>query len=50
MPVDEVFGMDSLPEPLRVHLDFGAEAVDELLDRLTVLRAQMLPPLSAARN
>jgi len=33
-----------------VHLDFDAEALDEMLDRLAVLRAQMLPPLSAATN
>jgi hypothetical protein len=33
-----------LPGPLRVHLDFDAEALDEIMDRLAVLRAQMLPP------
>jgi hypothetical protein len=32
-----------MPEPLRVHLDFDAEMVDEILQRLTVLRSQMLP-------
>ncbi len=32
-----------LPEPLRVHLDFDAEALDEMMLRLTVLRARMLP-------
>jgi hypothetical protein len=42
--------IEGLPEPLRVHLDFDAEALDEMLDRLAVLRAQMLPPLSAATN
>jgi hypothetical protein len=30
-------------EPLRVHLDFDAEMVDEMLLRLTALRAQMRP-------
>jgi hypothetical protein len=30
-------------EPLRVHLDFDAEMVEEILQRLTVLRSQMLP-------
>ena len=30
-------------EPLRIYLDFDAAAVDEMLERLTVLRAQMLP-------
>ena len=39
-----------LPEPLRVHLDFDAEALDEMLERLAILRAQMMQPLSAARN
>jgi hypothetical protein len=39
-----------LTQALRVHLDFDAEALDEMLDRLAVLRAQMLPPLSAATN
>jgi hypothetical protein len=32
-----------LPEPLRIHLDFDAEMVDEILHRLTVLRSRMLP-------
>jgi len=35
--------IDGMPEPLRVHLDFDAEMIDEILQRLTVLRAQMLP-------
>jgi len=39
-----------LNEPLCVHLDFDAESLDEMIDRLAVLRAQMLPPLSAATN
>lgn len=30
--------------PIEIHLDFEAEAVDEMLQRLTELRAQMLPP------
>jgi hypothetical protein len=36
--------LEGLPEPLRVHLDFGAEAIDEILERLTDLRSQMRPP------
>ncbi|WP_428667585.1 hypothetical protein [Reyranella sp.] len=32
-----------IPEPLRIHLDFDAETVDEIIKRLTALRAQMLP-------
>ena len=35
--------IDGMPEPLRVHLEFDAEMVDEILQRLTVLRAQMQP-------
>ena len=31
-------------EPLKLHLDCDAKAVDEILDRLTVLRSQMEPP------
>jgi hypothetical protein len=30
-------------KPLTVHLDCDAKAVDEILQRLSVLRAQMLP-------
>ena len=30
-------------EPLRIHLTFDAAAVDDMLERLTVLRAQMQP-------
>jgi len=33
-----------LPEPLKVHLDFDAASVDAMLQRLTELRIQMLPP------
>lgn len=36
--------LEGLPEPLRVHLDFSAEAIDEILERLTELRSQMRPP------
>jgi hypothetical protein len=31
------------PKPVVVHLDFNAETVDAMLERLSVLRAQMLP-------
>ena len=37
--------IDGMPEPLRVHLDFDAAMVDDILQRLTMLRAQMLPTL-----
>jgi len=32
-----------LSEPLRIHLDFNAAAVDDMLLHLTILRLQMLP-------
>ena len=35
--------LEGLSEPLRVHLDFPAEGIDQILDRLTLLRSQMLP-------
>ena len=35
--------IDGMPEPLRIHLDFDAAMVDKILQRLAVLRAQMLP-------
>jgi hypothetical protein len=35
------------PEPLDVYMDFDAESVDAMLERLTVLRSQMLPPMPA---
>jgi hypothetical protein len=31
-------------KPVDIHLDFDAEAVDEILQRLTELRMQMVPP------
>jgi hypothetical protein len=30
-------------EPIRVNIDFDARVVDKMIERLTVLRAQMLP-------
>jgi len=35
--------MAGMAEPLRIHLDFDAASVDEMIARLAVLRAQMLP-------
>ena len=35
--------IDGMPELLRAHLDFDADMVDEVLERLAVFRAQMLP-------
>lgn len=39
------FTLDGGPEPLSVYLIFDAEAVGEILHRLSELRARMLPPL-----
>jgi len=35
------------PKPLDVYMDFDAGSVDAMLERLTVLRSQMLPPMPA---
>jgi|KBSSwiStaDraftv2_1062776.scaffolds.fasta_scaffold666110_1 hypothetical protein len=32
-----------MPEPPRIRLDFDAGGIDEMIDRLTALRSQMLP-------
>ena len=37
-----------LSTPLRVRLDFDAETIDLMIERLTILRAQMLPKMPAA--
>lgn len=34
--------IDGFPELLRIHLDFDAAMVDDILQRLTVLRSQMV--------
>jgi hypothetical protein len=39
-----------LAEPLKLFLDFDAGAVDQVMDRLTILRSQMLPPPPTARK
>jgi hypothetical protein len=36
-----------MPEPLTVYMDFDAEAVDAMLERLSISRSQMLPALPA---
>jgi len=38
-----LLSIDGMAEPLRLHLDFDAETADAILDRLSVLRSQMLP-------
>ena len=35
------------PEPITVYVDFNVDTLDAMLERLTILRAQMLPPLPA---
>jgi hypothetical protein len=30
-----------LPEPLRIHMDFGPESIDTMIERLIALRRQM---------
>ena len=42
--------VEGLPTPINIHLDFDAGTVDEMLDRLTVLRAQMLPKPPGAKK
>ena len=32
-----------LPEPITVNIDFDAGVIEQMIDRLTVLRQQMLP-------
>ena len=34
-----------MPEPLAVYMDVDAKTVDAMLERLSILRSQMLPPL-----
>jgi hypothetical protein len=42
--------IEGLREPLNIHLDFDMETVVVILERLTVLYAQMMPSGSTARN
>jgi hypothetical protein len=39
-----------LPQPLKVTIEFDARTIDAMLERLTILRAQMLPPLPPPRE
>jgi hypothetical protein len=39
--------LDGIPEPITIHMNFDAEMVDAILERLTILRSRMLPPLPA---
>jgi hypothetical protein len=44
--------LDGMPEPLMVFMDLDTRTVDEIVNRLTVLRVQMLPapPKPTSRN
>lgn len=44
--------IDGLPEPIQVKMHFDAGTADQMIERLMVLRAQMLPrpPPAAKRN
>ena len=35
--------IEGMPEPLIIHLDFDAKAIDDTMRRLAALRAQMVP-------
>ena len=35
---------EGLPEPLRITVDFEADMVEDMIQRLTELRSRMLPP------
>ena len=39
-----------LSEPIRVNIDFDTSVVDQIIERLTVLRAHMKPDLPPARQ
>ena len=39
--------LDGIPEPIVIHMNFDAETVDAMLERLSILRSRMLPPLPA---
>ena len=47
-----VLQVDGIPEPLRVNIHFDAGSIDQMIARLMVLRAQMLPapPAPAKRH
>jgi hypothetical protein len=35
--------LEGLPKALKLHLDFDADAIDDIITRLSVLRIQMRP-------
>jgi hypothetical protein len=36
--------LDSFKRPVEIHFDFEADTIDQIVQRLTELRLQMLPP------
>ena len=42
--------VDALPKPITVKIDFDAGVIDQMIERLTVLRAKMLPKPPPARK
>ena len=44
-----VISVDGLSKPVRVKIDFDAGTIEQIIERLTVLRAKMLPAQSAPR-
>ena len=42
--------IDGQPEPVRIHLDFDAGMVEQLLEQLTLLYAQMEPLPAKTRS
>jgi hypothetical protein len=39
--------LDGIPERITIYMNCDAETVDAMLERLSILRSQMLPPLPA---
>lgn len=39
--------LGGLPESLKIHIEFDATTIDAMLERLTILRSQMLPPITS---
>ena len=42
--------LDGIPESITIHMNVDAKSVDAMLERLSILRSQMLPPLPAPRK
>ena len=42
--------VDGMPEPISVKINFDAGVIEQMIDRLTMLRLQMLPKPMPARK